>query len=77
MANKKFNNPKDQQIHDALQIAYEALSEKKYEPINQLTGFILSSDPCYITPHNGAREKMSALDSDDILKHLLKNYFET
>lgn len=76
MANKNFDNAQDRQIHDALQTAYDALKEKKYEPINQLAGFILSADPCYITPHNGARAKMTELDNDDIIKHLLKYYFE-
>ncbi len=76
MASKKINNPKDQQIHDALQVAYEALNEKGYDAISQLTGFVCSTDPCYITPHNGAREKLKGLYGEDIIKYLLEYYFE-
>ena len=28
---------------------YQALSEKGYNPINQIVGYILSGDPSYIT----------------------------
>ncbi|MBR3844098.1 MAG: IreB family regulatory phosphoprotein, partial [Clostridia bacterium] len=32
-----------------LQTVYDALTEKGYDPINQLVGYILSEDPTYIT----------------------------
>ena len=31
---------------------YQALSEKGYNPINQIVGYILSGDPSYITSYN-------------------------
>jgi len=76
MANKKINCPKDQQIHDALQIAYDALKEKGYDAINQLTGFVCSTDLHYITPYNGARKTLEGLYGEDIIKYLLEYYFE-
>ena len=35
---------------------HSALSEKGYNPTNQIVGYILSGDPSYITSHNGARK---------------------
>ena len=34
---------------------YEALTEKGYNPVNQLVGYILSEDPTYITTYKNAR----------------------
>ena len=42
-------------VHDVLKIVYEALSEKGYNPVNQIVGYIMSGDPTYITSHNNAR----------------------
>ena len=36
-------------VHDVLKIVYEALSEKGYNPVNQIVGYIMSGDPTYIT----------------------------
>ena len=30
---------------------YEALSEKGYDPVSQIVGYIMSGDPTYITSH--------------------------
>ena len=46
---------KEQDIRRVLKTVYEALSEKGYNPINQIVGYILSEDPTYITTHRGAR----------------------
>ena len=32
-------------VHDVLKIVYEALSEKGYNPVNQIVGYIMSGDP--------------------------------
>lgn len=76
MINKRISNPNDPKIHDALQIAYDALKEKGYDPINQLAGFILSDDEHYLTFHKNARQIMREQDREEILKYLLRYYFE-
>ena len=53
---------------------YEALSEKGYNPINQIVGYILSGDPSYITSYNGAISLVSKLDRDEILEELVSSY---
>ena len=37
------------QAKDILEIVYRALSEKGYNPVNQIVGYIMSGDPTYIT----------------------------
>ena len=34
---------------------YEALSEKGYDPVSQIVGYIMSGDPTYITSYRNAR----------------------
>ena len=57
-----------------LQEIYSALSERGYNPVNQIVGYILSEDPTYITNHKNARALIRKLDRDDLLATLLKNY---
>ena len=42
------------QAKDILEIVYQALREKGYNPVNQMVGYIMSGDPTYITSHNNA-----------------------
>ena len=53
---------------------YQALSEKGYNPITQIVGYILSGDPSYITSYNGARSLVRKLERDEILEELVSNY---
>ena len=60
-----------------LEIVFDALKEKGYDPIGQITGYILSGDPTYITAHKGARNIITKLDREDMLNEVFKAYFET
>ncbi|MBE6679594.1 MAG: IreB family regulatory phosphoprotein [Ruminococcaceae bacterium] len=53
---------------------YKALSEKGYDPINQIVGYILSEDPTYITNYNGARGLIRKIDRDKLLNTLVREY---
>ncbi|MBQ8082141.1 MAG: IreB family regulatory phosphoprotein [Clostridia bacterium] len=53
---------------------YNALQAKGYDPITQLTGFILTGDPTYITSHNNARSMICRLERDEILEELVRYY---
>ena len=41
------------QAKDILEIVYNALVEKGYNPVNQIVGYIMSGDPTYITSYGG------------------------
>ena len=62
---------------DILEIVYKALSEKGYNPVNQIVGYIMSGDPTYITSHNNARSLIMKAERDEIIEVLLENYIET
>ena len=57
-----------------LEQVYTALTEKGYNPINQIVGYILSEDPTYITNYNNARAIIAKLDRDELLKILVASY---
>ena len=45
-----------------LDTVYHALTEKGYNPVNQIVGYIMSGDPTYITNHQGARSLIMKAD---------------
>ena len=53
---------------------YHALTEKGYNPINQIVGYLLSEDPTYITNYNNARSLICKLDRDELLQELVRHY---
>ena len=61
---------------DILEIVYKALSEKGYNPVNQIVGYIMSGDPTYITSHNGARGLIMKMERDELVEEMLKTYIE-
>ena len=59
-----------------LRTVYDALSEKGYNPINQLVGYVLTEDPTYITNYKNARGLIRRIDRDELMAALLKEYLE-
>ena len=53
---------------------YASLTEKGYNPINQIVGYLLSEDPTYITNHNNARAMICRLDRDEVLQEIVRHY---
>ena len=72
----KFTVPSDEQLNmrRILRTVYDALSEKGYNPINQIVGYLLTEDPTYITNYNGARSMICKLDRDELLQELVQCY---
>ena len=57
-----------------LSTVYEALTEKGYNPVNQIVGYIMSGDPTYVTSHMGARSKIMKVERDELVEELLLEY---
>lgn len=53
---------------------YNALTEKGYNPINQLVGYLLSEDPTYITNYKNARSLIRRVERDELLNCLIRYY---
>ena len=61
-------------VSEVLEIVHEALVEKGYNPINQITGYILSGDSSYITSHKNARSIIKKFERDEILEEVITYY---
>ncbi len=72
----KFSVPVDNsaEMKQILTEVYRSLTEKGYNPINQIVGYLLSEDPTYITNHNNARSIICKLDRDELLQELVRHY---
>ena len=65
---------KENEMKRILTTVYDALSQKGYNPVNQIVGYILSEDPTYITTHNNARSLIRHVDRDELLQAMVKSY---
>ena len=72
----KFTVPSDdkENMRRILRNVYEALTEKGYNPINQIVGYLLTEDPTYITNYNNARSMICKIDRDELLQDLVHSY---
>ena len=72
----KFTVPSDdkENMRRILRNVYEALTEKGYNPVNQIVGYLLTEDPTYITNYNNARTLIRKLDRDELLQELVRQY---
>ena len=57
-----------------LRSVYAALTEKGYNPINQIVGYLLTEDPTYITNYNNARSMICKIDRDELMQVLVREY---
>ena len=55
---------------------YRALMERGYRPGDQITGYILTGDPTYITNHKGVRRLITEVDRHELLRDMLVGYFQ-
>ena len=78
MNNEKISQTPEESTssRDILRAVYEAMSEKGYNPIGQIVGYLLSEDPTYITNYNNARALIRKLDRDELMIELVKSYLE-
>ena len=64
-------------VGDILKTVYQAMTEKGYNPVNQIAGYIMSGDPTHITSHKKARSLISKVERDELVEELLKVYIDT
>lgn len=70
----KIEQEKPMSVAEILEIVYRANKEKGYDAINQLTGYLVSDDPTYITSYNDARKLVRRLERDEIIEELIASY---
>ena len=80
MDTEKKNDPEltdeSADMRTVLREVYDAMSEKGYNPIGQIVGYLLSEDPTYITNYRNARALIRRIDRDELMIELVKSYLE-
>jgi uncharacterized protein (UPF0297 family) len=61
-------------VKSVLATVYKALTQKGYNPVNQIVGYIMSGDPTYITSHGNARSLIMKVERDELVEELLTEY---
>lgn len=72
----KVNSEPEVSVKEILDTVYNAMTEKGYNPVNQIVGYIMSGDPTYITSHNNARSMIMKVERDELVEELLKEYIK-
>ena len=70
-----IEDPHEREVREIMQVVYQALLEKGYNPINQIVGYILSEDPTYITVHKNARTLIRRVA--DLMQILVRKYLQS
>lgn len=75
----KFNFDIDNvnEVRELIKTVYNALEEKGYNPVSQMTGYILSGDPTYITSYNNARSIVMKVERDELVEEILNHYLKS
>ena len=72
----KVETEQETGVQVVLATVYEALTEKGYNPVNQIVGYIMSGDPTYITSHKNARSLILKVVRDVLVEELLTSYIK-
>ena len=72
----KVNSETEISVKEILDTVYNAMTEKGYNPVNQIVGYIMSGDPTYITSHKNARSLIMKVERDELVEELLKEYIK-
>ena len=59
-----------------LSAVFEALTEKGYNPVNQIVGYIMSGDPTYITSYKNARSLIMKVEREELVEELFREYIK-
>ena len=63
-------------VQKILSVVYEALSEKGYDPVSQIVGYIMSGDPTYVTNYKGARSLIMKVERDELVEEIMRSYIQ-
>lgn len=68
---------KKDNIKHVLRLVNVALEERGYNAVNQISGFIVSNDPAYISSHNNARSVIQSVDRYELIEELVRFYLNS
>ena len=59
---------------EVLKKIFEDLEERGYDPIKQITGYLISGDPGYISSYKECRSRLMDLDRNTLIEAMLKSF---
>ncbi|MBO4219064.1 MAG: IreB family regulatory phosphoprotein [Erysipelotrichaceae bacterium] len=65
---------KQANIRYILRTVTDALSERGYNPVTQIVGYLITNDPAYISSYKNARTLIQTVERDDILREIVRSY---
>ena len=68
---------KRENMKQLLKEVAEALEERGYNAVNQISGYLISNDPAYISSHKNARTNIQQVERYEIIEELVRYYLET
>ena len=70
----EVNEEKRKQVSETIKEVCCALTERGYNPISQLVGYLISGDPGYISGYKECRNKILEFDRAEIATIILEDY---
>lgn len=64
-------------LKELLKNVSEALTERGYNSVNQIAGYLVSNDPAYISSHKNARTNIQQVERYEIIEELVRFYLES
>ncbi len=64
-------------LKQLLKSVESALNERGYNAVNQISGYLISNDPAYISSHKNARSNIQQVERYEIIEELVRFYLES
>ncbi len=65
---------RNQNIKEVLTHVSEALTERGYNAVNQIAGYLITNDPAYISGYKNARSVIQTVERHEIIEALVREY---
>lgn len=65
---------RQERIKEILHDVKVALDERGFQSINQISGYLISNDPAYISSHRNARNTIQEVERYEIIEELVRFY---
>ncbi len=66
----------DKNTRETLKKICEDLREHGYDPIKQITGYLISGDPGYISSYKECRSRILEFDRNSVIELMLESYIK-
>ncbi len=63
-------------IKSVLTQVCDALTERGYNAVNQLAGYLISNDPAYISSYKNARAIIQSIERHELIEELVRSYLD-